>query len=653
MDTLKFVLGFGFQYIHAYRQRFVLGLLLAACAAAVNGALPWSMKILGDRMEIMISQELSPTSEETSGEKPLVEKTTSDSNPDINFVTSVQQTGTSIYSGLLDNLDPWLPKQGRPLDIWQILGILLFLPGVALLRGFFNYTSGYCMKWASEHIVNDLRYDVMCKLNTLSFDFYNQKRTGDLLQRIKSDTKSFYNALNFGLADLVREPLSILFLLITLLLLDWQMTLIIILTAPLLIIPMTVLGKKARIAGKGVVRADIYQSNNILETFANLRVIKAYGLEKLMERRFLKANEQRFKENMRSNRAQLLVNPIVELVSAITFTGVILLVMSTDRSVGDLNGFLFGLAVIYNPIKKVGRINLMFQKARFGIERLQETLATESSVSDKPDAKEAVHFNQALAFKKVSFHYETEDPDNAEETYRHQVLDKLNLEIPKGHKVGIAGESGSGKTTLVNLLLRFHDPAVGTIELDGCDLRNITLKSLREQMAFVTQETVLFDGTVAENISMGLNGGMQKAAQLPRQQIVDAAKAAYAHDFIEALENGYDTAIGERGSRLSGGQRQRLAIARAFVRDAPILILDEATAALDSKAEAEVQKAIDKLTENRTVVCIAHRLATLRNMDEVLFLHCGKIHERGSFDELLEERGLFAAMAARQGYGVK
>jgi subfamily B ATP-binding cassette protein MsbA len=361
-------------------------------------------------------------------------------------------------------------------------------------------------------------------------------------------------------------------------------------------------------------------------------VVKAFCLEKMQLARFEQIYSNLVRIGMKSVQARELVNPIVETISAIGLGLVILAIFVLGVSIPDLMAFLLGVTAMYTPIKKLGSIHVYFQQASVGANRMVQIFNEQPSVKEKPDAISLPPFSRELKFDGVAFRY-GERP----------VLRKFDLTIPRGQKLGIAGESGSGKSTLVNLVFRFYDPKRGTISIDGHDLRDVKLFDLREQMALVSQEVVIFDQTVAENIACGREGAT-------REEVEAAAKAASAHEFIMELPKGYDTRVGERGTTLSGGQRQRIAIARAFVRNAPILVLDEATAALDSQAEAEVQAAIDRLAENRTVICIAHRLSTLANMDQIMVLSKeGRIIERGTFVELIEAKGTFAEMARKQG----
>jgi subfamily B ATP-binding cassette protein MsbA len=329
--------------------------------------------------------------------------------------------------------------------------------------------------------------------------------------------------------------------------------------------------------------------------------------------------------------AKELTNPLVEVISMFGLGLLVVYIFASDTTLPDFVGFLTGVMMLFLPIKKLARVQVFFEQAAPGVERLAELFNELPSIQDPIHPQPWPSFTTEIRLERVSFSYD-----------HRIVLHDFTLVIPRGNRIGIAGASGSGKSTLVNLLFRFYDPAAGRISVDGVDLRDISMESLRDKMALVSQDVVVFDATVAENIAAG-------KLSATREEIVAAARAASAHEFIMQLPEQYDTRLGERGLTLSGGQRQRVAIARAFVRNAPILVLDEATASLDSKAEAEVQAAIEQLEKNRTVVCVAHRLSTLADMDQIVVLEQGRIIEQGSFAELLEAGGSFANMAARQG----
>jgi subfamily B ATP-binding cassette protein MsbA len=362
-----------------------------------------------------------------------------------------------------------------------------------------------------------------------------------------------------------------------------------------------------------------------------MRTVKAFCLEQLQMKRFAKIYQNLARLGIKHIQAKLVVNPSVEVIGVFGLGLVILFVFHTGKSAPDLVAFLTGGLLIYQPIKKMGTFNALVQEAMVGVERIQAVQNTAVTVTETPKALKLETFKESIRLENLTFSYGDE-----------LVVKDVEVEVPKGAKLGVVGESGAGKSTLVSLLLRFYDPTEGRITIDGVDIREVSFESLRGQMALVSQEVVIFDQTVAENIACG-------KLDASREEIVGAANAANAHEFIENLPEGYDTRLGEQGTRLSGGQRQRIAIARAFVRQAPILVLDEATAALDSKAESEVQGAIDRLEEGRTVICVAHRLSTLRGMDRIIVLSAGSVIEEGGFTELLERNGEFAAMARKQG----
>lgn len=590
MSSIWFVLRFGWPYLLRYRARLLLGIGLGLAYGMVAASFPWSIGVLVSRLTGQTDQIVP------------------------------------------EFLDPFLPLTGREADFPQILGCMFFLPGLILIRGVLGYLSGYFLKWLNEHVSNDLRFDVMCKLHTLSMGYFHRAQTGDLLTRINADTKNLYRAINLSIADLVKEPIAIFSIITVLLWMDWQLTAFILLILPACILPMIILGKKVRAAGLGSRKAEVKQTGNLVEAFHNIRIIKAFGLETYQQARFQKFAGLLIKHNMRANRASELINPIIELAAGLVLSAVFLFVFITQRPIESLAAFIAGMVLFFNPIKKLARISITFQKARASIDRLKETFDEKSSVPEPPNPRPLAPFSREIQVEVRNFSYEAGGL---------AALRNLSLTIRKGEKLGIAGESGSGKSSLLNLLLRFYDPMEGFIKIDGMDFREVSSKALREQMALVSQDILLFDATVAENIALGRLGAT-------REEIEAAARSAFAHDFILALPQGYDTPIGEKGIRLSGGQKQRISIARAFVRNAPILILDEATAALDAKSEEEVQKAIDTLSENRTVICVAHRLSTLRQCDRIVVLHRGEIVEEGTFHQLLERRGYFAVMAERQ-----
>jgi subfamily B ATP-binding cassette protein MsbA len=380
-----------------------------------------------------------------------------------------------------------------------------------------------------------------------------------------------------------------------------------------------------------VIAASVTQSSLLLECLAGIRIVKAFGLEEQQVERYRDMARDRIHHGMKSIQARELTKPLIECIAMVGFGILVLWIVGSERELSRMSAFLTGVFLMQAPIKRLADVNSSFQQASVSVDRLDHIFREQPTVREHASPKHLAAFATDIRFEAVSFGY-------ADRT----VIDGVNLLVPRGMKLGIAGESGSGKSTLVNLLFRFYDPTRGRLALDGMDLRELAIADHRKLMALVSQEIVLFDKTVAENIAYGRPGAT-------RDEIEDAARHAYAYDFIRQLPQGFDTRIGERGVTLSGGQRQRLAIARAFVRNAPILVLDEATASLDSQSESEVQAAIDRLAENRTVISIAHRLSTLATSDKIIVLSRGRIIEEGGFDQLLRNDGPFAAMAQQQG----
>ena len=584
-----------------------LGILLGVFFGLFNASFIWGTRTIFQRME-------APTEKVESA---------ADSQPN------------SIGSGLIQKLnaatDPWLPMRGREMDWQQALGGLLFLPLLVGLRGGMNFSSGYCMVWASTYAIRDLKMETHSKLQALSMDYFQKKEIGQHTMLLNRGIESLQRCLDRGFSDAIKEPFAILAITISLIVLDWQLALFGLVFVPLTLIPIIILGRRIRKIAAAAYDQGTDQDNLLVQVYTNMRTIKAFCLEKVQMERFLKIYQRLARLGIKHNQARLIMNPTVEVFGIMGLGAVIVFVFYTGKSAPDLVAFLTGSLMIYQPIKKLGNLNATVQEAMVGVERIQAVQNTMVTVQEADQPQTLAAYEDSVRFENVTFSYGDE-----------LVLREVELEVHKGMKLGVAGESGAGKSTLVSLLLRFYDPTEGRITIDGADIREASFKSLRGQIALVSQEVVIFDETVVENIACGkLNA--------TREEITAAAKAANAHGFIEALPEGYDTRLGEQGTRLSGGQRQRIAIARAFVRQAPILILDEATAALDSKAEAEVQGAIDRLEEGRTVICVAHRLSTLRGMDKIIVLEAGQIVEQGSFSELLERDGAFAAMARKQG----
>ncbi len=611
MEHIRQIFDFGWPYVRRYWVRLTLGILLGVAFGLFNATFVWGTKTLFERLEPVEQSAALPQANAVPG----------------------------AWKARLDALgdraaavaDDWLPRVGQPLAPQQIIGGLLFLPCLVLLRSGIGYASVYCLGWVSEYAVRDIKLDAHAKLQGLSMDYFHGKKLGDHTMLLNRGAGALHKCLTYGIADAIKEPFTILGLVIAMFLLDWQLALFGIVFAPLSAIPIILVGRKLRRVAGIVYSKGTEQDSLMMEVYTNMRTIKAYGLERLQQGRFAEIYQKLAGVGMKALQARHLQNPVIELLSMFGAGVIILFIFYSGKSAPQLVGFLTGMIMLYQPIKKLGGINQYYQEASVGVGMLRTAFDARASVVEATEAKTLAPLREGLRFEAVEFSY-GEEP----------VLRGLEVALPKGTKLGVVGESGTGKSTLVSLLLRLYDPTAGRITLDGTDIREGTFDSLRGQMALVSQDIVIFNQTVADNIACG-------KLDATREEIIAAAKAANAHGFIEELPDGYETQLGELGTRLSGGQRQRIAIARAFVRQAPILILDEATASLDSKAEAEVQGAIDRLEEGRTVVCVAHRLSTLRAMDRIIVLEQGRVAESGSFAELLERDGAFAVMARKQG----
>jgi subfamily B ATP-binding cassette protein MsbA len=610
MKNIISVLQFGWTYLRRYKSRLAASVFFALVFAFTNSSFIGATRVLAERWV----------------EKPAAEAKKA-TRPQVGIKKIVEGTGARVREWL----DPWLPRVGAPMERRQLVGLLLFLPVLVGIRAVADYLSSYCIGWVSERTVRDLRVDIMNKLQTLSLDYFNRASTGDVLTRINTDSLNLLRTLRQGAGELIKEPLTVVTVFAWLCWLDWRLTLSTLVLLPLCLYPLVLLGKKAKRATKMGLKASIMQSGQLVEMLAGIRVVKAFGLEEEQLARFRKTSSQIVHSGMKGVQAKELVNPIIEVVAVLGLGLLLIYIFRTGRSGSDLASFLIGILLFFQPVKKLAGLHVMFEQTSVGVGRLREILMEQPTVREPANPKPLNEFRSEIVFDKVSMSYDGRG-----------VLKDFSLVISRGFKLGVAGESGSGKTTMLNLLFRFYDVTSGSIRIDGVDIRDVSTRDLRNLMALVSQEVVIFDSTIAENIACGKKGAT-------REEVIVAAKAAYAHDFIEERPGGYDGSAGERGTTLSGGQRQRLSIARAFIRNAPILVLDEATGSLDAMAEAEVQEAIDNLAEHRTVICVAHRLSTLAAMDRIIVLSEGSVVESGSFDELLRKGGVFTQMAAGQG----
>jgi subfamily B ATP-binding cassette protein MsbA len=508
--------------------------------------------------------------------------------------------------------------------VWfvPLLFILIFL-----VRAGANFVSGYSFQHIGLGATTRMRNDLYASILGQSTEFFARHPSGELVSRVVNDVAIMQNAISNGLFDLIQQASTLLLLVALLLSIDAPLAAICLVVAPVLVLPIVRFGKGMRRTSHRSQERMADLANLVNEGVRGHRVVKAFGMEGFELQRFRGATRRHLRVNLWAAMLSNLSSPVVESLSVVGAAGLIMYAGIQIRG-GRLSAplfvmFLVNLLVMYDPIRKLNKVNLMLQQSLAAAHRVAGVMTEPVAIEERPGARPIETVRNGVEFRGVSFGYE-EMP----------VLKGIELRIQPGEIVALVGPSGAGKSTLVNLLPRFFDPDDGAVLIDGVDLRDLKLSSLRSLIGIVTQETVLFNDTVRNNIAYG-------RADLPIEQVRAAATAAFADAFIEALPSGYDTVVGESGARLSGGERQRLAIARALLKDAPILILDEATSQLDAESESLVQKALYNLMEGRTTLVIAHRLSTVSKADRIIVLERGRIVEQGGHGELLAAGGLY------------
>ncbi len=515
--------------------------------------------------------------------------------------------------------------------------IAIALIGLYFVKGVGSYFSGYLMEDVGQRVVMDLRDRLYGHILGQSASFFARNTTGQLLSRVSNDVGQVQRAVSETAGDLLRESLALVGYAGILFWIDWRLALVCLTGAPIVLYPLVRLGQRIRRTARRSQEAQEVMSHVGAETFSAHRIVKAFGAEEREAGRFRDALQYLYRTNMRVVRALSLMPPFMELLGGIGMAVALWYgskeIVAGRLTTGEFTSFLAALLVMYAPAKKLSRVNANLQQAIAAGDRIFEMMDTHTEVAESPDAQPMTPFTSVIEFRDVSFAYEDAHP--------RAILRDVSFKVPAGQMVAIVGRSGAGKTTLVNLIPRFYDVSAGGIIIDGRDIRDVTLKSLRAQVGIVTQETVLFDDTIANNIAYGV-------LRATAAEIEAVSKTAHAHDFIASLPEGYQTRIGERGQKLSGGQRQRLAIARALLKNAPVLILDEATSALDTEAELLVQDALATLMLNRTSFVIAHRLSTIMRADAIIVLERGRIVEVGRHDDLLSREGIYASLYRMQ-----
>ncbi|MBN1574376.1 MAG: ATP-binding cassette domain-containing protein [Deltaproteobacteria bacterium] len=510
----------------------------------------------------------------------------------------------------------------------NLKGLLLLSIGVVFInfvRGFANFFGTYLMRAVGLHVIKDIQEELYSHIQGLSLRFFSDHHTGLLTSRINNDVGLVNVAVTDAVEGGFKELVTILVLMGVAFYQDWLLAIVAFGVFPLMTIPITRISRSMRkVSTRGQEKtADI--TTILMETFSGVRIVKAFGMEDYESERFNKENTKLFKTYLKKARVRAMTGPIMEVIGTFGFALVLLYggwkAMGIEGYIGKYVSFIAALMLIYPSVRALSRLNNGIQEAIAASIRIFNILDTKPDIVDVPGAIELPPVKNEIEFKNVSFSYDSVP-----------VLTDINLKVKVGEVLAFVGMSGGGKTTLVNLIPRFYDVTGGKVLFDGVDIRDVKLKSLRSQIGIVTQQTILFSDTIRNNIAYGNMDTSQ-------EEIDNAAKAANAYNFIKRLPEGYDTMIGEDGARLSGGERQRLSIARALLKDAPVLILDEATSSLDTESEKEVQKALENLMKGRTTFVIAHRLSTIQHADRIMVVVGGKIVEQGTHDELLAKGG--------------
>ncbi len=610
MKTFLRIVG----YVRPYWKQLVLSVLCTILFSAFSGASVYLsiplLETLFDQTPISTVQPMTPP------ENGLVP----------NEIVYIKHT-----------LEQWMQSllfSGTKTD--ALLRICVIIVLAFLLKNFFDYLQSYLMAYVEQRLMMDIRNELYRHLHNLSLSYFSNERTGNLISRVTNDVNVVNGGVSASFVTLIKEPLLIIVFLGMAFTLSWQLTLLSFVVFPFSLLIISSIGLRLH-KESGVMQEKMADITSVLqETISNVKVVKAFAMEEFEDKKFRRETFSYFKTMLRMARIRNLASPSTEFLSILA--GVVIIwfggrqvLITGEMKAAEFLGFLFAIFQLMPPVKELSSVNNRLQEFTAAGKRIFEILDTKPAIQNHADAVPLHGIQKVIEFKDVSFHYSAPQNGNGHKP----ILSRVNLQVKKGEVVAIVGPSGAGKTTLVDLIPRFYDPIEGAVFIDGVDVRRIELKSLREHIGIVTQETILFNDTVRNNIAYGLQ-------ECPDSDVREAAKAANALAFIEAMEKGFDSIIGDRGVKLSGGQRQRISIARALLKNPPIMIFDEATSALDSESELLVQEAIERLMQNRTSFVIAHRLSTIRNADRIVVMENGEVVQEGRHAELLKNKnGLY------------
>ena len=533
------------------------------------------------------------------------------------------------FVGSTDGFTAYFVKPVMDQIFFEKNGSLLLLIPVAIIlfylaKGAADYMQAYLMGFVGQKVITDIRNLIFKRLQSQPLAFFDKTPTGTIISRITNDISLVQGAVSDSFTAVLKDIFTIMGLVFVIFYRDWRLAIVAFIVMPIVTYPIASFGRKLRKNSTRNQRAMAKFTSFLHETITGQRIVKAFAMEEYEYGKFREENESLFRIVLKRYKIRALSSPITDVIGGIAVAVIIWYggnaVISGRSTPGNLFSFIAAMLLLYEPVKRLNKENHNIQQGLAAAQRVFEIIDRQPEIADKADARELAHVQGLLEFKAVSFRYEEK-----------MVLNNINLRIDRNETVAIVGESGVGKTTLVNLILRFYDVALGSISIDGIDIRDLTLDSLRRNIALVTQDVILFNDTIARNIVHGI---AEDAARI--EQVI---RSAYAYDFISRMPKKLDTVVGEKGVRLSGGQKQRIAIARALYKDAPILILDEATSSLDTASETEVQKALENLMKGRTTIVIAHRLSTIMNADRIIALEEGTIVQEGTHRELIEVDG--------------